>query len=102
MKSNETMCMAPLFDLNPLTKIWCLVTTFRVFSFQGYVKLAELVMLQIVGNVEDERCFFTLAFMKSKLWNKLITRLPFVVCMFAQQFYTLCNFPSYVDYIEQW
>jgi hypothetical protein len=28
MKSNAATCMAPPFDLNPLTKIWRLVTTF--------------------------------------------------------------------------
>jgi len=69
MKANATMCVAPPFDLNPLTKMWCLVTTFRVlsFSFLEYVKLVELAMVQIVGNMEDERCFFTLTFMKSKL-----------------------------------
>ncbi len=65
------------------------------------MKLVELAMVQIVDSVEDERCFFTLAFMKSKLRNRLITHLPLVVCMFAQQFYTLQNFP-YADYIEEW
>ncbi len=47
MKSNEATCMTPLFDLNPLTKMWCLVTTFQVlsFSFSGYVKLVKLAMV---------------------------------------------------------
>jgi hypothetical protein len=81
--------MAPSFDLNPLTKMWCLGTRFQVLSssFLKYVKLVELVMVQIVGSMEDERCFYTLAFMKSKLQNKLTTHLPLVVCMFAQQLY---------------
>jgi hypothetical protein len=70
-----------------------------LFSFLGYVKLVELVMVQIVGSVKDERCFFTLVFMKSKFWNRLITHLPLVVGMFAQQFYTLQNFP-YANCIE--
>ncbi len=63
--------MAPPFDLNPLTKMWHLVTTFRIlsFSFLKYVKLVELAMVQIVGNMEDERRFSTLAFMKSKFWT---------------------------------
>jgi hypothetical protein len=39
-----------------------------------------------------------LAFMNSKLENRLTTHLPLVVRMFAQQFYTLQNFP-YGDYI---
>jgi hypothetical protein len=55
---------------------WILVSNF----FQ-YVKLAKLVMVQIVSNVEDEKC--------SKLCSKLTTYLPLVVCVFAQQFYIL-------------
>jgi hypothetical protein len=103
MKSNVIVCMALPFDLNPLTKMWHLVITFRVLSssFPKYVKLVELAMMQIVGDVEDERCFSTLAFTKSKLWNRFTTHLPLVVCMFAQQVYTLQIFP-YADYIEQW
>jgi hypothetical protein len=43
-----------------------------------YLKLAELAMVQIVGSVEDEKCFSMLAFMKSKLCNTFITHLPLV------------------------
>jgi hypothetical protein len=48
--------MAPAFDTNPLTKMWHLVTTFRVlvYSFPKYVKLVEMAMVQIMGSVEDE------------------------------------------------
>jgi hypothetical protein len=83
MKSNATTCMAPPFDTNPLTRMWCLVTTFRilVYNLPKYVKLAELAMVQIVGSVEDKRYFFTLAFMKSRLCNMLITHLPLVCTM---------------------
>jgi hypothetical protein len=63
--------------------------------------LAEIAMVQIVGSVEDEHCFSMLAFMKSKLHNRLTTHLPLVVRMFAQWFYTLQNF-AYVECIEQW
>ncbi len=79
------------------------MTTSQVlsFSFPEYVKLVELAMVQIVGNVEDERCFFILVSMKSKFQDRLTTHLPLVVCMFAQQFYFLQNFP-YADNIEQW
>jgi len=67
--------------------MWHLVTTSQilVFSFLEYVKFVELTMLHIIGSVEDEKCFSTLAFMKSKLRNKLTTHLPIVVRMFAQQ-----------------
>jgi hypothetical protein len=47
MKSNVAACMAPPFDLNPLTKMWRLVTISQVLSssFQEYVKLVELAMV---------------------------------------------------------
>ncbi len=47
MKSNVAAYMAPPFDLNPLTKMWCLVTTSQVLSssFREYVKLVELAMV---------------------------------------------------------
>jgi hypothetical protein len=102
MKSNATAFMAPPFGTNPLTKMWHLVTTSWVFicNFLEYVKLVEMAMVQIVGNVKDRRNFFTLAFMKSNLCNMLTTHLPLVVRMLAQQFYTLQNF-SYAKCIEQ-
>jgi hypothetical protein len=85
MKSNATNCLDPPFDMNPLTRMWCLVRTscILVTDFPKYVKLAKLVMVQVVGSVEDERCFSTLAFMKSKFHNKLTTHLPLIVHMFA-------------------
>jgi hypothetical protein len=58
-------------------------------------------MVQVIGNVEDESCFSTLAFMKSKLHNILTTHLPLVVRMFAQHVYTINNF-SYEECIDQW
>ncbi len=96
-------CMhGPPFDTNPLARMWRLVTTswILVSSFLEYVKLVEL-WYKVVGNVEDESCFSTLAFMKSKLRNKLTTHLPLVLHMFAQHFYTINNFP-YEECIDQW
>jgi hypothetical protein len=39
--------------------------------------------MEVVGNMEDEKYFFILAFMKSKDYNRLITHLLFIVHMFA-------------------
>jgi hypothetical protein len=88
MKSNATSCTKPHFNTNPLTHMWCLVTTSRILvsNFLEYVKLVKLTMVQIVYNVEDERCFSTLAFMKSKLYNILTIHLPIVVCMLHNSF----------------
>jgi hypothetical protein len=54
------------FDTNPLMRMWCLVTTswILICNFPKYVKLAELAMVQIVGNVENEKWFLTLTSIK--------------------------------------
>jgi hypothetical protein len=52
-------------------------------------KLVELVIVMVLGSVEDERTFSTLTFMKSKLRNRLTTHLDLVVRMYAQDFFTL-------------
>jgi hypothetical protein len=91
------------FETNPLIGKWCLVTTswILVSSFLEYVKFVELDVVQVVGNVENESCFYILAFMKSKFCNKFTTHLPLVVRMFAQHFYIINNFP-YEECIEKW
>jgi len=47
IKSNEVACMAPPFNINPLTNMWHLMTTFpiHVCNFPKYVKLVELAMV---------------------------------------------------------
>jgi hypothetical protein len=52
-------------------------------KFPMYVKLAKLVMVQIVNNLENQKYFFTLGLTKSKLYNKFTTHLPHVMCRFA-------------------
>jgi hypothetical protein len=52
-------------------------------------KLVELVIVMVLGSVEDERTFSTLTFMKSKLRNRPTTHLDLVVRMYAQDFFTL-------------
>jgi hypothetical protein len=101
MKSNVISYTVSPFDINYLICTWHLVITFQilVYSFLECVKLVKLAMVQRVGNVEDERCFSTLAFTKSKLCNGFTTQLLIIVRMFAQHFYTLENFP-YVECIE--
>jgi hypothetical protein len=104
---NEIKCsklFAPSsFDMNPLIRMWHLVITSHIVvtNFLEYVKLAKLAMVQVIGSVEDKKCFSILAFMKFKFCNRLTTHLPFVVHMFAQRFYTIHNFP-YKECIEQW
>jgi hypothetical protein len=56
---------------NPLTKLWCQLATnnLLVVYFYEFMKLAKLVIVQVIRSVEDEKTFSTLSFMKSMLWN---------------------------------
>jgi len=54
----------------------------------------------VLGNVEDERTFSTLTFMKSKLKNRLTTHLDLVVKTYAQEFFTFQSFPFYTTILE--
>ena len=59
-------------------------------SFEFH-ELAEMVVVQIMGSVEDERVFSTLSFMKMKLRNKLTDHVDLTVCMFCQNHWQLDN-----------
>jgi hypothetical protein len=65
------------------------------------MKLVELVVVQIMGYVEDERTLSTLTFMKTRLRNHLCKHLNLVVQMFAQSFCIVDTFPSN-DVITTW
>lgn len=52
-----------------------------------YFKLVEIVIVQVLGNMEDEQTLSTLFFMKSKLQNGLNEHFPMVVNMYSQTFY---------------
>jgi hypothetical protein len=82
-------------DLNLISRLWKKLTSnvvlwACVFEFMTVV---ELVMVQIMGSIEDERTFFTLTFMKMRLWNRHCEHLDLVVHMFAQPFYMVDSFP---------
>jgi hypothetical protein len=68
--------------------------------FLEYLKLAKIAMVQVLGSIEDEQRFSSLAFCKSKLHNRLTINLDLVVKMFSQMFYTLHNFPYAFAYNE--
>lgn len=58
-------------------------------------------MIRILGYVEDERCFSSLALLKDKARNRLDANLGVVVGMRAQQVYTIQIFP-YDACFQQW
>jgi hypothetical protein len=65
------------------------------------MKLIQLAIVQVIGNVEDEKTFSTLSFMKSNLWNHLAWHLNIVIHMFAQDFFTKETFPFHHAIIDR-
>ncbi len=66
-----------------------------------YIKLVEIVVVQIFGSLEDERCFNTLSIIQKKFRNQLTTHLDVVIQMFVQKFSTFEFFP-YDRTFEEW
>ncbi len=81
MKNNAKLVMQKPFDINMLIKLkWTLFSS-RIFEqkIYEYIRLDELVGMQVISLVEDEQCFFTLIFMKIKLKNQLTKHLELVI-----------------------
>ncbi len=94
MMSNIVATMKPLINCNLCSKVWALFVNNQIISHKlfEWLKPIELFMTMVLGSVEDERCFFTFSFTKSKLRNRLIIHLNLVVHMYAQKNYFLRNF----------
>jgi hypothetical protein len=95
MKFNDVATMEAPFHINPLTWLWRTLEASRILrhSFLKKFKLAKLVIVQVLGSVEDEHAFSTLFFMKSKLKNRFKEHLHTIVRMYSQTFFTLNTFP---------
>jgi hypothetical protein len=64
--------------------------------------VAHIVVVHLLGSVEDERAFSSLTFLKDKLRNRLEgDHLSVVVGMHLQGVYSLKTFP-YDDCFKQW
>jgi len=103
MVNNAKKYVEPLFYLNPLTRLWRFLdscTVLRVKAFPEYYRLAEIAVVQVLGSVEDERCFSSLAFLKNKLRNSLDTHLECVVGMYSPKLFSLESFPYEAAYTE--
>ena len=103
MLSNARAAMEPPFDCNPLTRLWkgLDAATCLTHHFSEYMKLAEMAIVHVLGSVEDERVFSSVAFLKSKVRNSLETHLQCVVGMYSQKIYTLETFP-YDAAFQKW
>jgi hypothetical protein len=60
-----------------------------------------MAIVHILGSVEDERCFSSLACLKRKLQATLDPRLLLVAGMYSQKKFTLKKFP-YVATFDAW
>jgi hypothetical protein len=58
------------------------------------LKLVETAIIMVLGNVEDEKTFSMVRFIKSKFYNYLTTYFDLMVGTYAQQFYKLKTFLS--------
>jgi hypothetical protein len=53
-----------------------------------YIKLAKLVVLQVIGFVEGDHCFLLLSFMKTKVWHQSTkVHLEFIIHIFSHKFF---------------
>jgi hypothetical protein len=68
-------------DLNLVSRLWKKLTSNVLLCahLSKFLKVVELVVVQIMGSVEDEKTFSTLTFMKTRLQNKFCEHLDLVV-----------------------
>ncbi len=65
----------------------------KCHNIHEYLKFVEIGNILVLGNVENEKYFSILKFLKSSPCNRLGVHLPMVVTMFWQKFFILANFP---------
>ncbi len=70
-----------------------------ILGFDTFFPWVEMAIVHVLGNVKDESCFSSLAFLNSKLRAILNPHLPLVVGMYNQKFFTLENFPYTTTFV---
>jgi hypothetical protein len=85
MTKNVKLAMQKPSNVKPVTKLWRTLTSFRILEVKipEYTKLAKLVVVQVIGSIENDCCFHTLIFMKIKLRNRLTMHSELVIHMFS-------------------
>jgi hypothetical protein len=88
MKSHAPKVTNELCDKNLVTKMWVTINnnTLLIEWLSEFLKLAKIVMVSVLGSVEDKCTFSMFIFMKNKLHNRLGPNLDTIVQMFAQSF----------------
>jgi hypothetical protein len=71
-------------------------------AISEWIKLAQLVLVQVHGSCEDERAFSAMSYLKNKYRNRLgEPHLNVAARFFHQQWFTLNNFP-YSEALDIW
>jgi hypothetical protein len=71
MNHNVDALLQEAFNMNLVIQMWLKLQSFPllILELNEYMKVIEIVMVEVLGSMEDERTFKNLAFMKSKLHN---------------------------------
>ncbi len=71
MINNVKLTMQKPFDVNRATKLWKTLISSQILEniILKYITLTKLLVVQVIGFIEDECCFSTLNLMKTKLWD---------------------------------
>jgi hypothetical protein len=95
MHANSKQALEPPLTCSLMTTLWSNMgfSAFLKQRLLEYLKLVELLIVMVLDNVEDKRCFSTTFFMKSKFKNKLTNHFDLVVKMFIQDHYSMDVFP---------
>ncbi len=69
MMSNAQWAMDQPMDVNSMSRLWNKLSPNALLCAQlfEFMNVAKLVVVQIMGSVEDERTFSTLTFMKTRV-----------------------------------
>ncbi len=103
MTTNNEQIMREKSLVNHIMRLWTKISSFFILKHKlsKFMMLVEIACVQVLGFVEDEQCIFAVAFMKNKLRNRLTCHMGMCTRFFAQQFYTIGNFP-FEDSITKW
>jgi hypothetical protein len=101
--SAQVMASEDIANENPLCVLWHKVaaSTYLAGSLQNFCKLAKIAVVTAFTSVEDERTFSTLAWMKSKVRNRLDAHLDCTLRLYSQPWYTVPTFP-YRLAVDHW
>jgi hypothetical protein len=72
-------------NLNLVTRLRCKIIASPILNHKPskFMKLAEIVIVQMFTSMEDECAFNTISFMKNRLWNQLKIHLALYTRFFS-------------------